>query len=246
MFAVICIESDKSKIRKRKTKIEAIQTPVRGGAPFRIVTITKGRGEIDSQRLAGAASCGSRNLLVPDGFILPDSPHLKLFEADTLPLLITLNTAAKKLKEMPGATKRSLLIEDKNAVLPDYIDRVVTCAAKIKIVTDKPQAYYTAGLRLMERFGASPIVCGERVETEKFDAAVSDEPIKKIKLNFSVSAIKADGTPEIPEQYARLCPKEIDRFDFLCALFECSGVRAIGELTFDDLISNKNKDIIES
>lgn len=244
MFAVICFENEKRKIRKRKTKIEAIQTPVRGGAPFRIVTISQGRKDIDWHRVAEAASCGSRNLLIPDGFILPDSPYLNLFKADTLPLLIMLNTAAKKLKEIPGATKRSLLIEDKNAVLPDYIDRVATCASKIKIVTDAPQAYYNAGLRLMERFGASPIVCGEKGENEKFDAAVSDEPVKNAKLNFSVSSIKAEGTPEIPEQYARLCPPEIDRFDFLCALFECSGVRAIGEYTLDDLISRGKNDII--
>ena len=246
MFAVICFENEKRKARKHKTRIEAIQTPVRGGAPFRIVTITKGKDGIDLHRLAEAASCGNRNLLVPDGFILPDSPYLKLFEADTLPLLIMLNTAVKKLKDMPGATKRSLLIEDKNAVLPDYIDRIADCAAKIKIVTDKPQEYYSAGLRLMERFGASPIVCGERSETEKFDAAVSYEPIKNAKMNFSVSVIKTDGTPEIPVQYARLCPVGTDRFDFLCALFECSGVKAIGELTLDDLISNKKNDIIDS
>ncbi|MBR4050134.1 MAG: hypothetical protein IKK09_06525 [Clostridia bacterium] len=244
MFAVICFENEKRKIRKRKTKIEAIQTPVRGGAPFRIVTISKGGKDIDWHRVAEAASCGSRNLLIPDGFILPDNPYLSLFKADTLPLLIMLNTAAKKLKAIPGATKRSLLIEDKNAVLPDYIDRVATCASKIKIVTDKPQSYYTAGLRLMERFGASPIVCGEKGENEKFDAAVSDEPVKNANLNFSVSSIKAEGTPEIPEQYARLCPQGIDCFDFLCALFECSGVRAIGEYTLDDLISRGKNDII--
>lgn len=245
MFAVICFENEKRKLRRHKTIIEAIQTPVRGGAPFRIVTISKGRKDIDWHRVAELASCGSRNLLVPDVLFLPDSPYLKLFEADTLPLLITLNTAVKRMKDMPGATKRSLLIEDKNAVLPDYIDRVADCAAKIKILTDKPQAYYTAGLRLMERFGASPIICGEMSENEKFDVAISDEPVKTAKINFSVSAIKADGSPEIPEQYARLCPKGIDGFDFLCALFECSGVRAIGELTLDDLISNKNKDIID-
>lgn len=238
MFAVICFDNDKRKLRKRKTKIEAIQTPVRGGAPFRIVTITKGKKDIDCHHVAQAASCGSRNLLVPDGFILPESPYLSLFKADTLPLLIMLNTAAKKLKAIPGATKRSLLIEDKSAVLPDYIDKVATCASKIKIMTDKPQAYYNAGLRLMERFGASPIICGERDENEKFDAAVSDTPVKNAKLNFSVSSITAEGTPEIPEQYARLCPVEIDRFDFLCALFECSGVRAIGEFTLDDLTTN--------
>lgn len=244
MFAVICFENEKRKLRKHKTRIEAIQTPVRGGAPFRIITITKGRNDIDLHRIAEAASCGSRNLLVPDGFILPDSPYLSLFKADTLPLLIMLNTAAKKLKAIPGATRRSLLIEDKNAVLPDYIDRVATCASKIKIVTDKPQAYYNAGLRLMERFGASPIVCGEKGESEKFDAAVADEPEKNAKLNFSVSSIKADGTSEIPEQYTRLCPVGIDRFDFLCALFECSGVRAIGEYTLDDLISGEKNGII--
>ena len=96
MFAVISIENEKKKMRRRQTRIEAIQTPVRGGAPFRIVAITKGRKEIDWHRVAEAASCGSRNLLVPDGFVLPDSPYLKLFEADTLPLLITLNTAVKK------------------------------------------------------------------------------------------------------------------------------------------------------
>lgn len=246
MFAVICIERETKRLKRRKTVIEAIQTPVRGGAPFRIVTIRKGRTDIDWHRVAALASCSSRSLLMPDGFILPDSPHLDLFRADTLPLLIMLNTAAKRLKNTQGATKRSLLIEDKSAVLTDYIDQVALCASKIKIVTENPQAYYGVRLQLMERFGASPIICGEINENEIYDVAVSDEPIKNAKLNFSVSAIKADGTPEIPEQYSRLCPQGIDRFDFLCALFECSGIRAIGEYTLDDLISNKKNSIIES
>lgn len=243
MFATICIENEKKRFRKRKCSVDAVQTAVRGGAPFRIITVTQGTKGIDWRKVAIAAGCGSRNLLLPKGIVLPESPHLNTFKADTLPLLIMLNTAAQRLKN-DEATKRSLLIEDINGVLPDYIDRVAMCASKIKIITDNPQAYYSAGVRLMERFGASPIICNQTGKNERFDAAVSKEPLENANLNFSVSAITADGTPEIPEQYSRLCPEEIDRFDFLCALFECSGVRAIGEITLNDLLSGEKQDII--
>ncbi len=236
MFAVVCIESGKKRRFRRKCVVNTVQTPVKGGAPFRIITVTPGSKGLDWHTIATQASCGSRNLLLPKGIRLPDSPHLSLFKADTLPLLIMLNTAAQKLKKSPDAPKRSLLIEDRSGVLPDYIDRVTSCASKIKILTDEPEKYYTAGKRLMERFGASPIICSQISKDEKFDAAVSFEPIKNAKQNFSVSAITEDGTPDIPEQYSRLCPSETDRFDFLCALFECSGVRAIGEYTLNDLI----------
>jgi len=243
MFAVICVEKEKRRLRKQRCRVEAVQTAVRGGAPFRIITVTQGAKGLDWHRIATAASCGSRNLLLPKGLSLPDNHYLNLFKADTLPLLIMLNTAAQKL-ERDDAAKRSLLIEDTNGVLPDYIDRVAPCASKIKIITDNPQAYFGAGIRLMERFGASPIICNSINKNEKFDAAVSKEPSENATLNFSVSSITADGTPEIPEPYLRLCPEEIDRFEFLCALFECSGVRAIGEITLNDLLSGANQAII--
>lgn len=237
MFDVITIANTAKKqkfFKKRKCKIEALQTAVRGGAPFRLISITPGTKGIDWAQVARSAGCASQCVLLSNKTQLPENTPLKLFAADTLPLLIMLNTASNMLSTDEAAKTRRLLIVDKAAVLPDYIDRIILNAAKIKIITDYPEKYYTASQRVMERFGAAITVCSQTEENEEFDAAISLEAAENAALSFDFDrAAKEDLVSLIPDEYLRLCPEDIDKFDFACALFECSGVRAIGELWLD-------------
>ncbi len=237
MFDVITISEPikKAKLfKKRKCKIEALQTAVRGGAPFRLIKVTPGYKGVDWQAVARCAGCGSQSVI--SNISLPPASSLKAFSADTLPLLIMLNTAAKSLSKDEAAKKRRLLITDKYAVLPDYIDKIVLGAARIKIVTDFPDKYYSAAVRVMERFGASITVCNQVEKSEKFDASIGLETIVATPLPFTFDKVSSEELIQIiPEEYLRLCPEGIDKFTFICALFECSGVREIGELWLDDI-----------
>ena len=64
---------------------------------------------------------------------------------------------------------------------------------------------------------------------------MADEPLANAKMNFAAQRLLNGRTPfPVPEEYRRLCPEGIDPFLFLCALYECGGVRAVGDLTLPE------------
>lgn len=233
MFCAVCIAPREKKglFYRRRCEAEAVRTAVKGGAPFLRLTVFPGRKGVDWGLVERAAGRSGRFALLPDGVEWPPSCRLRRFVPEVLPLKIMLNTAAETLRD--GKEQgRSLLIRDENAVLSPYIDRVVLCASQIRVQTERPELYYEAAARVMERFGAAVSVGPVEPVSGTVDAAVTNEPLENAKMNFAAQSLMDGQTPfEMPEEYRRLCPEGIDPFLFLCALYECSGVRAAGELT---------------
>lgn len=237
MFAVITLEKENGKsryIRRRKCRIEAANAAVIGGAPFRHIKIFAGKKGIDWKAVECAAGCALKSIVLQNGIDLPSNSYLKKFVPDTLPLLLMLNTAAARLDKGESAKKRTMLIEDKNAVLPPYIHRVVNCAYKIKIATDYPEKYFTMCADLLENYGASPIICGSTLKNEKFDVFIGEKTNEQAKYVFSTDLIGTEGFElNVSEEILKLCPNGVDLFLFLCAMFECGGVSLIGNMTLE-------------
>lgn len=237
MFAVITLEKGNGKsglIRRRKSRIEEANVAVIGGAPFRYVKIFAGKKGVDWKAVERAAGCAVKSVVLQSGIDLPENTYLKKFVPDTLPLLLMLNTAAARLDKGESAKKRTMFIEDKNAVLPQYIHRIINCAYKIKIATDYPEKYFAVCGDLLENYGASPIICGSALKSEKFDAFIGENTNTQAKYIFSTDIIGTEGFElNIPDEISKLCPNGVDLFLFLCAMFECGGVSSIGNMTLE-------------
>ena len=233
MFCTVTVlpREKKGLFRCRRCSVEAVQTAVRGGAPFLRLTVTPGKKGVDWSLAEQAAGRSGRFALLPDGIEWPADCRLRRFVPEVLPLKIMLNTAAQALRD--GKEQgRSLLIRDENAVLSPYIDCVVPCASRLKVQTERPELYYEAAARVMERFGAAVAVSPMDAAAEAVDAAVTNEPVPNARVNFAAQRLLGGQIPfTVPEEYLRLCPEQIDPLLFLCALYECGGVRAAGELT---------------
>ena len=234
MFSVLNIEEQKQKFfRKRKCRVEALLSPVKGAAPFKVINAVCGKKGIDWRTVAAAAGCSARSMIIPIGTHLPSYSSIRLFEPEVLPLLIMLNTAAVYLGR-GEATKNKLLIIDRKAVLPDYIGRVVMLAAHVTVVTDCPEKYYPCMADIMERHGAGLRVCSQLDLKVKYDVAVTCGETANAEICLDAAEV-SENNITIPDECLRLCPEKIDRFLFLCALFECSGLVSIGELTLSDV-----------
>ncbi len=234
MFSVLnTVETKQRFFRKKKCRVEALLSPVKSAAPFKVINTECGRKGIDWHTVATAAGCSVRSMLVPEGVTVPPYSSIKLFEPEVLPLLIMLNTAVIHL-ERGEAAKNKLLIIDRNAVLPDYIERVVMYAAHITVVTDKPEKYYPCMADLMEKCGAGIRVCNQPDSKIKFDVAVTCDEAANARVCLDASKL-SENDINIPEDCLRMCPEKINRFDFICALFECSGLLKLGELTMTDV-----------
>ncbi len=233
MFCTVTVlpQERKGLLIRRRCSVEAVQTAVKGGAPFWRLTVLPGRKGVDWAAVEQAAGRSGRFTLLSDGAAWPASCRLRRFVPEVLPLKIMLNTAAKELRD--GREQgRTLLIRDEAAVLSPYLDNVVLCASHIRVQTERPELYYEAAARVMERFGAAVAVGPTGAVAEEFDAAVTNEPVANARVNFAAQSLLTGQTPfAVPEEYRRLCPEQIDPFLLLCALYECGGVRAAGDLT---------------
>lgn len=237
MFAVITVEKENKKsglLKRKKSRTESNSVAVIGGAPFRDIKIFVGKKGIDWKSVERAAGCALKSVIVQNGLELPENTSLKKFIPDTLPLLLMLNTAAKHIDKGENAKKRTLLIMDENAVLPQYIERIVFCAYKIKIVTDYPEKYYSVCSYLLENYGVSPVICSSLNENEKADICIAEKESVFAKINFTADKIGSQGFAiKMPDEYKKLCPEGVDEFLFLCAMFECGGVSALGNLCLE-------------
>lgn len=237
MFAVITLEKESGKpkfIRRRKCIIQVNNIAVMGGAPFRYIKIFAGKRGIDWKSVERAAGCALKSVILQNGIELPENTCLKKFKPDTLPLLLMLNTAAERLDKGEKAKKRTMLIEDKNAVLPPCIHRIVNCAYKIKIATDCPGKYFTVCADLLENYGVSPIICAGASENEKADVFIGEKPDIRAESVFSTDRIGTEKFKvNIPDEISKLCPEGVDLFLFLCAMFECGGVSSIGNMSLE-------------
>ena len=77
----------------------------------------------------------------------------------------------------------------------------------------------------MDNFGAVIKICCQADPAVRYDIAVSDGEKANAELCVTVDDIKSKADELLfPDEYVRMCPPEIKLFDFVCALFECSGV----------------------
>lgn len=235
MFAVITVEKENRKsgiIRRRKCRVEESNVSVIGGAPFRHIKIFAGKKGIDWKNVERAAGCAVRNVILQCGVELPKNTYIEKFVPDTLPLLLMLNTVAARFNKDTNAKKRTMLIEDKDAVLPMYIHSVINCAYKIKILTDYPEKYFTVCVDLLQDYGVSPVVCSSVSSSEKYDIFIGKSADRTAGFSFSTDRIGTENFQlDIPDEISKLCPEGVDSFLFLCAMFECGGVSSTGNMS---------------
>ncbi len=234
MFSVLNVtQPKKSLFGKRKCTVEMLLSPVKGAAPYKVINVTPGKKGIDWRMVAQAAGASGKSMLVPDGVEIPHGVGIERFVPRILPSVILLNTVAAEGYEK---LNRSILIVDRCGVLSDYVKRIVPSASKITVVTDEPELYVEASVKIMEEYGASIRVCNQTSDDERFDIAVSDEAVNGATLCLSTSDVSKNSCiNEIMQNYAHLCDENIDLFLFVCALFECSGLKDPGELTLGNI-----------
>ncbi len=234
MFSVLnVVQPKKSLFGRRKCTVEMLLSPVRGGAPYKVINVTAGKKGIDWKKVAQAAGASGRFMLVPDGVQIPLTVGIEKFVPCVLPALILLNTIASSASAS-GKLNRSILIADREGLLAAYVECVVPCASKITVVTDEPEKYFDASIKIMDEYGASIRVCGGVSENEKFDIAVSDEEIDGVTLRLAPCEVCQMIDDNVLHDYLHLCVDGIDPFLFVCALFECSGLKEPGELTLNN------------
>ena len=236
MFSVLCVNEPRKRIfQSRKCDVQLLLSPVKGAAPYKVISVTPGRRGIDWKTVAKAASNSADVMLMPEGFNGYESAGIRHFRPYVLPKVVMINTVANIAKKS-GVKYQSVLIDDSDGVVAGFVRRIVPYSAKITVQTATPEKYFEDAVSILEDFGASLRICDSVGAEERFDIAVSDNVVEGAEVQlFPVDVPKKLVAEEIPEEIRRLCPDGINLFDFTCALFECSGLKTAGELTLSQV-----------
>lgn len=230
MFAVLSVNEPKR--RTRRCEISTRQVAVKGGAPFRVISVVPSKKGIDWQKVSLNCGCCSRSIVLAKNVDLPPNSPLVVFKPSVLPLLLMLNSAVQFASVSGKPFCSSALIVDRFAVLADYVHRLVPFAAKIRVVTDNTELYRRTAGELLNEYGFALVTERCIDENEKFDFAVAEQSVKNARVNFACEKIAACQLDAFSD-YLKLCPPDTDRLTFLSALFECCGVKKIGERRLD-------------
>lgn len=232
MFSVLSVTEEKrSVLRRRKCEVEMILSPVKGAAPYKVINVSPGKKGINWKTVALAAGNSAGCMLLPQGVRVPETSGVAEFVPRFLPGVILLNTIAALSAER-NSEKLSALVDDQDGLLAGYIERIVPYVAKITVVTQSPEKYFKPTVDIMDRYGATVKVCMRVNESERFDYGISQEDIAGVTKLFKPSSL-IEGKCKVifQEEILRMCPHGINPFLFVCALFECSGLRCVGDLT---------------
>ena len=248
MFAVLCpFEVTKGRRfgrrRALREKNEVKAHSLCGIMQFYTVRVPLKNGKADWERLAAVAGGCKGRILAPTQLKVPEGyGFCEYYSADFAAQMI-FESALSLLKAAavpPQGLNISLV--DPNALLADRVCELLEVAAKVKVVTKKPQDFLSAARKAMREYGATLII-SER-EEENSHAVISYPLIKPPDGVYGIISakgvsIRGFGADNV-QDFRGILPSGLDTVCFaaacarLCADSEISGSR------FDEFICNSN------
>ncbi len=240
MFAVIDIKEPRNTFRKGGITSERINLP--SGDVFFVVSVEKSFGKVPWKKLERCLGILRQCVILPEGVQVPAGVNITPFEPDVLARLLLINSAADYIT---GHKKeficRRLTVFDETGIYADYIEGLINCFGKIKIVTARKENYERLSRRLMETYGFSLLVTerdytpGDVVISYRCNVPVyfTGTVFTAEKKNLMSKSCFCGKDITLPEEYESLRPPGVGRVLFACALYEKCGENLLGKLKYD-------------
>ena len=237
MFAVLQIK-DKNSIL-RKSRIESQRFTLPSGEAFFTVTAEKSFGRVPWKKLEQCMGILRKDVILPDGVILPSDSGITEFVADIFPRILLMNSAVKVLE---GTRQKSLIVFDERCIYRDYMKKLVRNFERIRVVTPIAHEYDAVSVELMENFGFSLEVSDK--PSYKADVIISFEwgvplyfsgKVFTGERRFLMNAkVYSGGDIDLPEEYEKIRPEGVDKLQFVSALYEKCKVKNLRNMTYKD------------
>lgn len=238
MFAVLQTAESKSVFSRSKIHSRRITLP--SGEAFFIVYVSCRKNNIPWKKLERCLGVLRKDILLPDDIKIADKVNVTAFEPGILPGIILMNTAADYMLKNKPFMCGSLTVIDEKGTYQSYIEKLIKCFSSIKVITPKASEYEDVARRLLEDYGFSLLVSDE--DSFESDVIISENcnvpsyysgKVMSIKKKYIMNAEVFTGSGiELPEEYEKLCPDNIDRLLFASALYEKCGVKEMSSLRY--------------
>lgn len=249
MFTVLKVTQEKPRglarllWKLRPPEPELVKIPVKSGAPFFILRIrTAEKTPPWDEILYMVGRCASRILTDAD-ITLPPSQSVRLFVPKHLPLIAAMRTLTDVLACSDIPPQRCTIgVYDPAGSLCGKTERLLQCAADVRICTQKTPQYDAESRRLLQLCGAG-LTVGETTGLfrgcnillcENADI-LSSETVTFACRGTAKENVFLCAHMQIPEPYCAQVPEHIDPALFASALYELCGVRRLEHCRYDSI-----------
>lgn len=234
MFVIVDFTDERKRRfeKHRKHIIKTKRCDIFGGAPF--FTASAHKIYFDRAELEGIIrQCGTaifRGGAVPDGF------EKYCFTPSVLPLRMLIKSAAEFFSGVPPAAKnKTVCVADRYAYAAKETAELSRHVRFVRVITARADAYYAVQKEVYNSFGA--VMCVSEDANLAYGSncviALSDGDFDPLSVPLSLvyqknshcdSVFAARASSFLPSGFEE-ATAEIDKLEFLCALFETCGYK---------------------
>ena len=247
MFCIVRITEEEkgffSKLKylfnRRLPQLEKIN--IKAGAPFYYLEISKKQIGNNNEILSKILGRCSQYIIPCRDTVITDNSYIKKYIPTVFPSIMLINSAVNLLlNKSYDKSKYSIAITDKNAQFVKYIEEFINLASVITIYTDNGFSYNQLAEELYLKYGASLIIKSTESMDYNSDLTVSTGYDESIVERIDGKLIKLTGEYfELPAEYEKLRPAQIDKILFSSALFELCGVKSLESMKYNSFFKTE-------
>jgi len=252
LFTVIQIrENRKSGWKKiterfRKPEVNFRKTEITDGKYFYVCEAELHRGKIPFKEIKriSPANC----------FIMPFNTEgeegVNEYVPQLLPRIMLFNSAVKYIEKMNvSPSKTQITVVDLKGIHLQKLRELVKLASSVTVITDEEKKYTELSDSLFDSYGISLIIRKEIHSDTQPNSFLFDYDGNNIPLSYNGTVFSESkkyllngktltpGGFDLPEEYDRLLPDNINKLHFASALYELCDVQELRNLQFNELCS---------
>lgn len=235
MFAVVKLAQQEKSFwsRFKRPKITSERVVLPNGECFFVITAEKKGDKVPFKEILSFSGNLRDSLIFENDFVFDSSWNYTPFVPADLRKKLLFDLAVRHLQKAKlNPAKTCICISDSEGLYRDSLEKMVSLAAKIHIITPDRSIYENEVKRLLFEYGVSVTLSGSFDSVaNNCNVAVShtsgDIPLtfsgiiftneKRPFINSSVFSVQS---AELPFEYEKLRPSGVDKFIFASALYE--------------------------
>ncbi len=222
MFVILkIVRTDKRRVKKGRT-INAVRIVNTGkGQCFYEIEVMSGEEGIAWNEVVNLIGRHSRNVLLPDGFYLPDEAPVKKFSSNEFRNILLFNTMNHVFRDLFYLGGRvGFVVNDPGGDYAQYLCRIVKYIPRITVVTENEFRYFPHIRNIYSDYGAGITLCDSVEKTDR-NAVILDTTGTVPSCGrtvFSPANGFSPGRPDGFDEILGFCPDYINQIDFLAAV----------------------------
>lgn len=223
MFVILkIIRIDKRRIKKGRT-INSVRIVNTGkGQCFYEIEVLSGEEGIAWSEVVNLIGRHSRNVLVPEGYILPADAPVKRFCSNEFRNILLFNTINHVFRELFYLGGRAVcVVNDPDGAYAQYLCRIVKYIPRITVVTENEFRYFPHIRNIYSDYGAGITLC-DSIEKTDGNAVILDTAGTVSSCGRTVFSPVNGFSPGRPDGFDEIlgfCPDYINQTDFLAAVY---------------------------